>query len=289
MQPKYIHDILDYQYCLDGFEDLSRDKQYTIIKGYILDSIDNCIDTLAQLKKSEEDISTWNRYLSSYTSVFLSLQNDETRESFLKEYHPKKLKVLVACEESQRVTIELRKQGHEAYSCDIQPCSGGYPEYHIQGDALKEAYSGKYDMIIGFPPCTYLSKASAVRLFPNRILNEERYKKGLEAKDFFMKLYNAPVKYVAIENPTPLRIFDLPKETQAIQPHEHGHPYTKRTCLWLRNLPTLQPTKKVNAIGSWVSINRNKKTRSKTFQGIAKAMSIQWSSWVKLDTQTEGV
>ncbi len=187
------------------------------------------------------------------------------------------MKILVACEESQRVTMALRELGHDAYSCDIQACSGGYPEYHIQGDAIIEAYSGKYDMLIGFPPCTYLSRASSVRLFPKKVLNQERYQKGLEAKEFFMALYNAPVKYVALENPTPLKIFGLPKETQAIQPHEHGHPYTKRTCLWLRNLPQLQATQNVKPVGSWVAVNRNKKTRSKTFEGIAKAMAIQWT------------
>lgn len=187
------------------------------------------------------------------------------------------MRILIACEESQRVTIELRKLGHESYSCDTQESSGGYPQWHIVGDAIEEAYSGKYDMIIGFPPCTYLTRASAVRLFPKKVLNKERYEKGLKAKDFFMKLYNAPVKYVALENPTPLRIFGLPKETQAIQPHEHGHPYTKRTCLWLRNLPPIQPSNKVQPIGSWVALNRSKKTRSKTFEGIARAMATQWS------------
>jgi len=191
------------------------------------------------------------------------------------------MRILIACEESQRVTIELRKLGHEAYSCDTQECSGGYPKWHIVGDAIEEAYSGKYDMIIGFPPCTYLTRASAVRLFPNKVLNKERYALGLKARDFFMALYNAPVKYVALENPTPLRIFGLPKETQAIQPHEHGHPYTKRTCLWLRGLPPIQPTNKVEPIGSWVKLNRNKKTRSKTFEGIARAMATQWSAACK--------
>jgi hypothetical protein len=191
------------------------------------------------------------------------------------------MKILVACEESQRVTIELRKLGHEAYSCDTQECSGGYPEWHILGNAIEEAYSGKYDMIIGFPPCTYLTRASAVRLFPKKVLNKERYALGLKAKEFFMALYNAPVKYVALENPTPLKIFGLPKETQAIQPWEHGHPYTKRTCLWLRGLPPIQPTDKVEVLGSWVALNRSKKTRSKTFEGIARAMATQWSEACK--------
>ena len=195
------------------------------------------------------------------------------------------MRILVACEESQRVTIELRRLGHEAYSCDVQDCSGGHPEWHIKGDALQEAYSGKYDMVLGFPPCTYLSRAGAVRLFPNKVLNQERYQKGLKAKEFFMALYNAPVKYVALENPTPLRIFDLPKETQAIQPHEHGHPYTKRTCLWLRGLPPIQPTNIVTPLGSWVAMHRNKKTRSKTFEGIARAMATQWTTQHNTTTQ----
>ena len=107
-------------------------------------------------------------------------------------------KVLVACEESQAVTIELRKLGHEAYSCDIEPCSGGHPEWHLQQDViplLKE----KWDMIIAFPPCTYLSNAGAARLYPHKgELNEERYKKGLEAKNFFMQFYNAKCPKIAI-------------------------------------------------------------------------------------------
>ena len=101
------------------------------------------------------------------------------------------MKILIACEESQAVCKAFRAKGHEAYSCDILPCSGGHPEWHIQGDALIEAYSGKYDMMIAHPPCTYLSNAGAPHLFRGGVLNEERYKNGLEGKEFFMKLLNA--------------------------------------------------------------------------------------------------
>jgi hypothetical protein len=110
------------------------------------------------------------------------------------------MKILVACEESQAVTIELRKLGHEAYSCDIEPCSGGHPEWHLQSDAV-ELLKIKWDMIIAFPPCTYLSNAGAKHLFKGKKLNEERYKKGLEAKEFFLTFYNANCPRVAIENP----------------------------------------------------------------------------------------
>lgn len=113
----------------------------------------------------------------------------------------KQLKVLVACEESQAVTIEFRKLGHEAYSCDLQECSGGHPEWHIQGDALKEVYSGKYDLLIAHPPCTYMSKAGARWMYPKAgCVNKERLQKAFEAKDFFLQMYNAPIKYIAVEN-----------------------------------------------------------------------------------------
>lgn len=204
------------------------------------------------------------------------------------------MKILVACEESQAVTIELRKLGHEAYSCDIEPCSGGHEEWHIQGDAL-ELLKMKWDMIIAHPPCTYLSNAGAARLYPTKgRLNEERYKKGIEAKKFFMRFYNADCPRIAIENPIPTRIFGLPPYQQIIQPYEHGHPYSKKTCLWLKGLPELQPTEIMSEnIISWVSGGskdgkgnprkqsgtkiRDAKTRSKTFPGIAKAMAEQWA------------
>jgi len=220
------------------------------------------------------------------------------------------MKILVACEESQAVTIELRKLGHEAYSCDIIECSGGHPEWHIMQDVLPllngrckfstcdgvlHSVSDRWDMIIAHPPCTYLSNAGAARLFPQKgVLNEERYRKGLEAKEFFMRFYNADCDKIAIENPIPTRIYELPKYTQIIQPYEYGHPYSKKTCLWLKGLPKLTPTEIItDGIISWVSggskdhkgnprknkgtVIRDSLRRSKTFPGIAKAMAEQWT------------
>lgn len=220
------------------------------------------------------------------------------------------MKILVACEESQAVCKAFRAKGHEAYSCDIQDCSGGHPEWHIKGDVLPlingntefttcdgtvHEIECKWDMLIAHPPCTYLSNAGAVRLFPAKgLMSVERYKKGLEAKKFFMQfLLNANCPRIAVENPIPTKIFDLPKYTQIIQPYEHGHPYSKKTCLWLIGLPKLKPTNIVTEnIVSWVSggskdshgnprrqsgtKNRDPKTKSKTFPGIASAMADQW-------------
>lgn len=219
------------------------------------------------------------------------------------------MKILIACEESQRVCIEMRKRGHEAYSCDIEPCSGGRPEWHICNDAL-DIINGntdffttdgnlhtvdKWDMIIAHPPCTYLSNAEAVRLYPKKgKLNEERYRLGLKAKDFFMKFINADCDKIAVENPIPIRIYGLPPYSQIIQPYEYGEPYSKKTCLWLKGLPKLQATNVLTEYKPYVSCNtsRNKgnpdksgvsckggaaKIRSKTFPGIAKAMAEQWA------------
>ena len=194
------------------------------------------------------------------------------------------MKILVACEESQRVCIELRKLGHEAYSCDILPCSGGHPEWHLQQD-VRPLLNEKWDMIIAFPPCTYLSNAGARHLFPGGKLNEERYKKGLLAKELFMSIYNADCSKIAIENPTPSKIYKLPEKTQVIQPWQFGHPYSKRTQLWLKGLPKLIPTNIVEVesscrkAGNWFNKGGKDRqiNRSKTFPGIAKAMADQWS------------
>lgn len=199
------------------------------------------------------------------------------------------MRVLVACEESQRVCIEFRKLGHEAYSCDIEPCSGGHPEWHIQADAT-QLLKMKWDMILAFPPCTYISNAGASWLYPQKgVLNQERYEKGLQAKEFFMQFYNADCPKIAIENPIPTRIYELPRYTQTIQPYEFGHPYSKKTCLWLKGLPELKPTEIISGeITPWVASGsghargksgtnfRDGKTRAKTFEGIAKAMAEQW-------------
>lgn len=222
------------------------------------------------------------------------------------------MKVLVACEESQAVTTELRKSGHEAYSCDIQECSGGHPEWHIMGDVLpllngncefvsmdgqKHKVNGKWDMIIAFPPCTYLSNAGACRLYPKKgQLNMERYQKGLEAKAFFLKFLNADCPRIAVENPVSSTVFEMPKHTQEIQPYMFGHPYTKKTRLWLRGLPKLVPTENVEPVGPYCPAGTGRKdrskygsakrgedakNRSKTFPGIAKAMAEQWGGECK--------
>ena len=202
------------------------------------------------------------------------------------------MRVLVACEESQAVTIELRRLGHEAYSCDIIQCSGGHPEWHLQVDAL-ELLKVKWDMIIAFPPCTYLTNAGARHLYKGGVLNQERYKKGIEAKEFFLKFWNANCERIGIENPTPSKIYELPEKTQVIQPWQFGHPFTKRTQLWLKGLEPLKPTDIVTPERTWCpsgsySGKHNEKhrgmfttdrarNRSKTFPGIAKAMAEQWA------------
>lgn len=196
------------------------------------------------------------------------------------------MRILVACEESQAVTIELRKLGHEAFSCDIEPCSGGHPEWHLQQD-VTPLLKMKWDMIIAHPPCTYLSNAGARFLYPGGKLNEERLEKGLKAKDFFMLLYNADCPRVAVENPVPSRVYRLPPYTQIIQPWQFGHPLQKKTCLWLRGLPELKPTEIVpeenrqstRVAGNWFNKGgrERQKNRAKTFTGIAKAMAEQWA------------
>ena len=206
-------------------------------------------------------------------------------------------KVLVACEESQTVCKAFRALGIEAYSCDLQEPSGGHPEWHIQGDAVKEAYSGKYDMMIAHPPCTYMSKAGARWMYPTAgNLDAERFKKAVEAKDMFLKLLNAPIKYIAVENPVPLKVVGLPKHSQAVQPYEYGHEYSKKTLLWLKNLPLLKPTDVVENYKPYLPSNtggkkrgqsysrgtaKNAKESSKTFEGIAKALAFQYGNFIK--------
>lgn len=191
------------------------------------------------------------------------------------------MKVLVACEESQTVCLAFRSAGHEAFSCDIQDCSGGYPEWHIKDNVLNHLEG--WDLIIGHPPCTYLSSVTAPLLFKNGSIKDfDRYNKGLEAASFFYSLWNAPCKFICLENPTPLKYFNLPKYSQIIQPYYFGHEYSKRTCLWLKNLPPLFATCLCYDYTPWVyshlPYSRSSKVRSKTFPGIANAMAVQWSN-----------
>ncbi|NLK92390.1 MAG: DNA cytosine methyltransferase [Bacteroidales bacterium] len=184
------------------------------------------------------------------------------------------MKILVACEESQAVTIELRKLGHEAYSCDILPCSGEHPEWHLQQDVVP-LLNKKWDMIIAFPPCTDLA-VSGARWF------KEKQKDGRQKAsiDFFMLFANNPCKRIAIENPIGIMSTKWRKPDQIIQPWQFGHGETKATCLWLKNLPLLKPTNIV--AGREPRIHRmapgpeRARLRSKTYPGIAKAMAEQW-------------
>jgi hypothetical protein len=203
------------------------------------------------------------------------------------------MRILVACEESQAVTVELRKLGHEAYSCDIEPCSGGHPEWRIMQDVLP-LLNGKYifhtldgaehnvndrwDMIIAHPPCTYLSNAGARFLYPKGQLNEERLRKGIEASHFFMAFWYADCEKICIENPVPSSVYQLPKHTQTIQPYQFGHPVQKKTNLWLKNLPELKPTEIVETRqstkipGNWFNRGeRPPKEQSKNIPGSGKS------------------
>lgn len=201
------------------------------------------------------------------------------------------MRVLVACEESQAVCKAFRAKGHEAYSCDLEAPSGGHPEWHLQVDAL-QMLKLEWDLIIAHPPCTYLTNAGAVRMRVNGEVVKERYERAMQAKDFFLKFLYAKCPKIAVENPTPMRLIGLPPYTQAIQPYEYGHPYSKRTCLWLKGLPKLVPTKIMeyhepyvnggckDAHGNYRRFQgrneRDSKTRAKTFPGIAAAMAEQW-------------
>lgn len=230
-----------------------------------------------------------------------------------------KINVLIACEESQRNCIAFRERGHNAFSCDVQPCSGGHPEWHIHGDVMEyinpkkkkgkkiisfktadgqeHCIEGTWDLIIAHPPCTFLTNAGAVRLLnkDGTIKDQLRYRKGVEAAEFFMRIYNADCPRVVVENPVPLKIFNLPKYSQIVEPYFFSDPWKKRTCLWERGVPLLEPTDIVEPQGLWVgstsanrdpniytkyklASHRDSKTRSKTFVGMANAMAEQWGA-----------
>jgi hypothetical protein len=199
------------------------------------------------------------------------------------------MRVLVACEFSGIVREAFAKRGHDAWSCDLLPTE--IPGQHIQGDVLP-LLNQNWDLMIAHPPCTYLSNAGACRLYPQKgTLNIERYKKGIEAKEFFIQLYNSPIEKICIENPVSSKVFNMPKHSQEIQPHQFGHPYSKKTRLWLKNLPILKPTEIINIYTPFLPAGTSRKdkskygakdcaheskSRSKTFQGIANAMAEQW-------------
>ena len=209
-----------------------------------------------------------------------------------------KVKILIACEESQTITKAFRKKGHEAYSCDLQEESGGHPEWHIKGDALKEAYSGKYDLMIAHPPCTYLAVSGARWMYnKDGSRNKERWNNQLEALEFVQKLMNAPIDKIAVENPVSVISSQIRKPDQIIQPYHFGDEATKTTCLWLKGLPLLTHTNVVgkgekvtyksgkshpkwyaDALSKAKTKAERQKLRSKTFTGIANAIVDQWGS-----------
>lgn len=209
------------------------------------------------------------------------------------------MNILVACEESQAVTIEMRRMGHTAFSCDIIDCSGGHPEWHIKqdvlplldGDCLFTTCDGQphyqifqWDMIIAFPPCTHLRNSGA------RWFTEGRKPLSLrdEAAEFFMRFVNADCERIAIENPIGVMSTRYRKPNQVIHPWMFGHPEQKATCLWLKGLPNLVETDNVKDYMMtlpprereriWWLGGGHAKERSKTFPGVAKAMAEQWTN-----------
>lgn len=206
------------------------------------------------------------------------------------------MKVLVACEESQTVCKAFRELGHEAYSCDIVDCSGGHPEWHIKDDAIKVIYREHWDLVIAHPPCTFLSIAGACNI-PK---DPSRIEKGFEAKEFFMEFVNFATLTgtpTAIENPINMKRFNLPPYTQLIRAWQLGGVGEKPICLWLYNLPKLKPTVQEKPLvemcvwthkatgqrkscSKWYNTDtqNHSKHRSKTFEGVAKAMAEQWGN-----------
>ena len=217
------------------------------------------------------------------------------------------MKVLVACEESQTVCKAFRKRGHEAYSCDIQECSGSHNEWHIiqdvipllngncefeTADGTKHKIEGKWDLIIAHPPCTYLTGAGACNI-PK---HPERIPLGFEAAEFFLKILNADCDKIVVENPPPMKRFNLPKYNQLVRPYMFGESNNKPICLWLKGVDELEPTNIVEkdkdivrwvhkatgqkkSCSKWYNTNtsQHSKHRSKTFEGVAIAMAEQWA------------
>jgi hypothetical protein len=218
------------------------------------------------------------------------------------------MKVLIACEESQAITKQFRKLGHEAYSCDLLPCSGGYPEWHYKQDVFQVINKG-WDLMIAHPPCTYLALSGNRWLYnKDGSKNEKRYKNQKESLDFVRALMAAPIKRIAIENPLSVISSKIRKPDQIVQPWMFGDKAQKSTCLWLKNLPLLKPTDIVDKgeFIEFVDKNGKKKKqplwyyealrqaktpeerrtlRSKTFPGMAKAIAEQWSDFSNYSEQ----
>lgn len=202
--------------------------------------------------------------------------------------------ILIGCEESQIVCQAFRDLGfYNTFSCDTLETSGNHPEWHLQMDIFEAIKLKKWKMMIAHPPCTYMSKAGARWMYPTAgNLCKDRYDKAMEAKEFFLALLNAPIEYIAIENPTPLKIVGLPVHSQAIQPYQFGHEYSKRTLLWLKNLPPLISTEIMSTYKPYLPSNTGGKKRgqkyysvsitqkeaSKTFSGVAKALAFQYGN-----------
>lgn len=198
------------------------------------------------------------------------------------------MRVLVACEYSGVVRDAFSKLGHIAMSCDLLPSDTH--GNHYQGD-IRDVINANWDLMIAHPPCTYLSNAGAKHLYKGGqgILNLERFANGLEAVELFNLIYKSNIPRICIENPVPSTIYyqhGLTRYNQTIQPYEHGHPFQKKTCLWLKNLPELKPTNIVyerentRLAGNWFNKGGKDRqhNRAKTFQGIADAMASQWGN-----------
>lgn len=197
------------------------------------------------------------------------------------------MKILLGCEESQAVCIEFRKLGHEAFSCDLQECSGGHPDWHLQMDVFEAIKLKKWDRGIFFPTCTFLT-VSANKWYKDQparksgtLVGAERRAAREDAIDFFMRLYNCDIPGVGIENPIGCMSSRFRKPDQVLQPWMFGHGETKATCLWLRGLPKLVPTDVVEGreqrLHYLPKTADRAKLRSKTYPGIARAMAEQWS------------
>lgn len=212
-------------------------------------------------------------------------------------------RILIGCEESQEVCKAFRELGHEAYSCDLQDCSGGHPEWHIKCDVVEVLNKG-WDLLIGHPPCTYLSYAGVGYWnIPGRL------EKRLAALEFFAKLWNAPIERICLENPKGCASPTIAKYSQEVQPYYFGDPHLKTTWLWLKNLPALRYSLSASLFGDKTSVDKpepiyidkkgkrryfvdaisgrshfgldGQKKRSKTFPGIAQAMASQWGELLK--------